>query len=68
MVQALGDMPDDGQPADLAYAKEKLAAFGVPFHDMVGNHEISQGRCRKTATSPRRSGTRTTRTAPVTRK
>ncbi|QWF83264.1 phosphodiester glycosidase family protein [Amycolatopsis sp. CA-230715] len=43
VVQALGDMPDDGQPADLAYAKEKLAAFGVPFHDMVGNHEISQG-------------------------
>ncbi|MBM9503738.1 phosphodiester glycosidase family protein [Actinacidiphila acididurans] len=42
-VQMLGDMPDDGAPADLAYAKQKISEFGVPYHDVVGNHEISQG-------------------------
>lgn len=42
-VQALGDMADDGQPADLRFAQAKLAALGAPYHDVVGNHEISQG-------------------------
>lgn len=42
-VQMLGDMADDGQPADLAFAGSKMAAFGVPYRDLVGNHEISQG-------------------------
>jgi exopolysaccharide biosynthesis protein len=42
-AQFLGDMPDDGQPADLAYAKQKMDALGVPYRDAVGNHEISQG-------------------------
>jgi exopolysaccharide biosynthesis protein/uncharacterized protein YjdB len=42
-VQMLGDMADDGAPADLAYAQQKIGAFGVPYHDAVGNHEISQG-------------------------
>ncbi|QRP45654.1 phosphodiester glycosidase family protein [Amycolatopsis sp. FDAARGOS 1241] len=42
-VQTLGDMSDDGQPADLQYAQSKIAALGLPYHDVVGNHEISQG-------------------------
>ncbi|QYN24568.1 phosphodiester glycosidase family protein [Amycolatopsis sp. DSM 110486] len=42
-VQALGDMSDDGAVADLQYAQQKIAALGVPYHDVVGNHEISQG-------------------------
>jgi hypothetical protein len=42
-AQFLGDMPDDGQPADLAYAKQQMDALGVPYRDAVGNHEISQG-------------------------
>ena len=42
-AQFLGDMPDDGQPADLAYAKQKMDALGMPYRDAVGNHEISQG-------------------------
>ncbi|MCW2858397.1 MAG: Ig domain protein group 2 domain protein [Actinoallomurus sp.] len=42
-AQFLGDMADDGQPADLAYAKQKMDALGVPYRDAVGNHEISQG-------------------------
>lgn len=43
LVQMLGDMSDDGAPEDLAYAKQKIEAFGLPYHDVVGNHEISQG-------------------------
>jgi hypothetical protein len=43
IVQAMGDMPDDGALADLQFAHDKLAALGVPFRDAVGNHEISQG-------------------------
>lgn len=43
LVQMLGDMSDDGKAPDLAYAKRKIAAIGVPFHDLVGNHEITQG-------------------------
>ncbi|GAA4499149.1 phosphodiester glycosidase family protein [Actinoallomurus oryzae] len=42
-AQFLGDMSDDGQPADLAYADQKMKALGVPCRDVVGNHEISQG-------------------------
>jgi exopolysaccharide biosynthesis protein len=42
-AQFLGDMADDGQPADLAYAGQKMAALGMPYRDAVGNHEISQG-------------------------
>lgn len=43
LVQMLGDMSDDGKPEDLAYAKQKIAAVGVPYRDLVGNHEITQG-------------------------
>lgn len=43
LVQMLGDMSDDGKAPDLAYAKRKIAAIGVPYHDLVGNHEITQG-------------------------
>jgi exopolysaccharide biosynthesis protein/uncharacterized protein YjdB len=42
-AQFLGDMSDDGLPADLAFAQGKMASFGVPYRDAVGNHEISQG-------------------------
>jgi len=42
-AQFLGDMSDDGLPADLAYAKDTMASLGLPFRDAVGNHEISQG-------------------------
>jgi hypothetical protein len=42
-VQMLGDMADDGQPADLDFARSKIAALGAPYRDLVGNHEISQG-------------------------
>ncbi|KAA2261331.1 hypothetical protein F0L68_17980 [Solihabitans fulvus] len=43
VTQALGDMSDNGDAANLDFAKGKLAALGVPFHDAVGNHEIGQG-------------------------
>lgn len=43
VVQAMGDMPDDGALPDLQFAHDKLTALGVPFRDAVGNHEISQG-------------------------
>jgi len=42
-AQFMGDMADDGQPADLAYARQMMASLGVPYRDAVGNHEISQG-------------------------
>lgn len=42
-AQFLGDMPDDGKPADLQYAKSKMDSLGVPARDIVGNHEITQG-------------------------
>lgn len=42
-AQFLGDMADDGLPADLAYARQTMASLGVPYRDAVGNHEISQG-------------------------
>ncbi|MFF7214396.1 phosphodiester glycosidase family protein [Streptomyces sp. NPDC008238] len=42
-AQFLGDMPDDGKPADLQYAKSKIDALGIPGRDIVGNHEITQG-------------------------
>ena len=43
MVQALGDMSDDGQLPDLTNLKTLLDGLGVPYRDAVGNHEITQG-------------------------
>ncbi|WP_323746223.1 phosphodiester glycosidase family protein [Catenulispora pinisilvae] len=43
MVQALGDMADDGQLPDLTNLKTLFDGLGVPYHDAVGNHEITQG-------------------------
>jgi calcineurin-like phosphoesterase family protein/Big-like domain-containing protein len=43
MVQAMGDMSDDGLLPDLDYAKSEIASLGEPYHDAVGNHEITQG-------------------------
>jgi exopolysaccharide biosynthesis protein len=43
MVQMLGDMPDDGLLPDLQFAKSEIASLGQPYHDVVGNHEITQG-------------------------
>jgi len=43
VVQTLGDMSDDGLLPDLEYAKSEIASLGVPYHDAVGNHEITQG-------------------------
>lgn len=42
-VQTLGDMADDGALVDLEYARSKIAALGLPYRDLVGNHEITQG-------------------------
>jgi exopolysaccharide biosynthesis protein len=41
-VQAMGDMSDDGLLPDLRFASTQLASLGEPYHDAVGNHEISQ--------------------------
>ncbi|MGI5138923.1 MULTISPECIES: phosphodiester glycosidase family protein [unclassified Streptomyces] len=41
-LQALGDMSDNGTMPYLSYMKSLLDA-GVPYHEMVGNHEITQG-------------------------
>jgi exopolysaccharide biosynthesis protein len=43
VVQAMGDMSDDGLLPDLQYAKSEIASLGVTYHDAVGNHEITQG-------------------------
>lgn len=43
LVQALGDMSDDGLLPDLEFAKTEIASLGLPYHDAVGNHEITQG-------------------------
>ncbi|HEX6448395.1 MAG TPA: phosphodiester glycosidase family protein [Trebonia sp.] len=43
MVQTLGDMSDDGLLPDLQFAKSEIASLGLPYHDAVGNHEITQG-------------------------
>lgn len=43
MVQALGDMSDDGLLPDLQFAKSEIGSLGLPYHDAVGNHEITQG-------------------------
>ncbi|HEX4221027.1 MAG TPA: phosphodiester glycosidase family protein [Pseudonocardiaceae bacterium] len=43
IAQFMGDMSDDGLAPDLAFAQSKMASLGVPYHDAVGNHEISQG-------------------------
>lgn len=40
---SLGDIADDGAPADLQFAKSEWDQFGVPMYDVVGNHETSQG-------------------------
>ncbi|MFT8530991.1 MAG: phosphodiester glycosidase family protein [Bifidobacterium aquikefiri] len=42
-VQMLGDMPDDGELKDLQYAQSLVANIGLPYHDLVGNHEDTQG-------------------------
>ncbi|HVV22461.1 MAG TPA: phosphodiester glycosidase family protein [Pseudonocardiaceae bacterium] len=42
-AQFLGDMSDDGVSADLDFAKSTMGSLGLPYHDAVGNHEISQG-------------------------
>jgi exopolysaccharide biosynthesis protein len=43
VVQAMGDMSDDGLLPDLQFAKSEIAGLGLPYHDAVGNHEITQG-------------------------
>jgi exopolysaccharide biosynthesis protein len=43
LVQTLGDMSDDGNLADLQFAQTKIASLGLPYRDLVGNHEITQG-------------------------
>jgi exopolysaccharide biosynthesis protein len=43
VVQAMGDMSDDGLLPDLQFAKSEIASLGLPYHDAVGNHEITQG-------------------------
>jgi len=42
-AQMLGDMSDNGDLINVQYARDKIAAFGIPYRDAVGNHEISQG-------------------------
>jgi uncharacterized repeat protein (TIGR02543 family) len=48
VVQTLGDMSDDGALVDLKNAQAKIAAIGKPYHDLVGNHEITQGAAPET--------------------
>ncbi|HEX4203098.1 MAG TPA: phosphodiester glycosidase family protein, partial [Ktedonobacteraceae bacterium] len=43
MVQTQGDMSDTGTTTNLQYMKTLLDGFGVPYHEAVGNHEITQG-------------------------
>ena len=43
MVQSNGDLTDTGSVADTQYGFQTLQSFGLPFHDVVGNHEITQG-------------------------
>lgn len=42
-LQTLGDMSDTGSLTDLTYMKSLLDGIGVPYHEAVGNHEITQG-------------------------
>lgn len=42
-VQTQGDMTDSGTTTNLQYLKSLLDGFGVPYHEAVGNHEITQG-------------------------
>ncbi|GLV54599.1 hypothetical protein KDH_14460 [Dictyobacter sp. S3.2.2.5] len=42
-VQTQGDMVDAGTVPNLQYLKSMLDGFGVPYHEAVGNHEITQG-------------------------
>lgn len=43
MMQTQGDMSDTGSVANLQYLKSLLDGVGVPYHEAVGNHEITQG-------------------------
>ncbi|WP_041540370.1 phosphodiester glycosidase family protein [Catenulispora acidiphila] len=42
-LQTMGDMSDTGSTANLTYLKSLLDGTGVPYHEGVGNHEITQG-------------------------
>lgn len=42
-AQFLGNLSDDGAPADLGYAKSTAAGLGIPSRDAVGSDETSQG-------------------------
>jgi Exopolysaccharide biosynthesis protein related to N-acetylglucosamine-1-phosphodiester alpha-N-acetylglucosaminidase len=42
-VQTQGDMVDAGTTQNLQYLKSIMDGFGVPYHEAVGNHEITQG-------------------------
>ncbi|GHO85041.1 phosphodiester glycosidase family protein [Dictyobacter formicarum] len=42
-IQTQGDMVDAGTTPNLQYLKSMLDGFGVPYHEAVGNHEITQG-------------------------
>ena len=42
-LQTMGDMSDTGSVANLTYMKSLLDGTGVPYHEGVGNHEITQG-------------------------
>jgi hypothetical protein len=43
VVQTQGDMVDAGTTQNLQYLKSMMDGFGVPYHEAVGNHEITQG-------------------------
>ena len=42
-LQTMGDMSDTGSQANLTYLRSLLDGTGVPYHEGVGNHEITQG-------------------------
>ena len=42
-IQTQGDMVDAGTTQNLQYLKSMMDGFGVPYHEAVGNHEITQG-------------------------
>ena len=43
VLQTQGDMSDTGSLTDLQYAQAQMNGLGVPYHEAVGNHEITQG-------------------------
>jgi exopolysaccharide biosynthesis protein len=43
VVQMLGDMADNGDLDNLQFAQSLIAGIGAPYHDLVGNHEDTQG-------------------------